>query len=95
MERQEGYLEETYWIYGFSPVQTRSGKVEGVFASALDGTSQYIGDRRLKTLRDLSTQSAHALTVSTACDIVGLFLFFIFHIYFFPSLFLNIFIFLR
>src|SRR5262245_7087098 len=49
-----GYLEETYFSFSYSPIFDDQGKVGGIFCPVLETTAQVIGERRLRTLRDLA-----------------------------------------
>ncbi|TDQ00899.1 ATP-binding protein [Labedaea rhizosphaerae] len=68
MLRRHGYLEETYWTFSYSPVTDEAGRVVGIFVSTTDVTTRVLGDRRLGTLRRLSTVSVtEADSVADAC----------------------------
>lgn len=51
---RHGYLEEGYYTYTYSPIAVESGAVGGVFCGVYDTTDRVIGERRLRTLRDLA-----------------------------------------
>jgi PAS domain S-box-containing protein len=53
---RNGYLEEGYYTYTYSPIADESGKVGGVFCVVYDTTARIIGERRLRTLRDLASR---------------------------------------
>jgi PAS domain S-box-containing protein len=66
-----GYLEEAYFSFSYSPIRAEDGKVGGVFCPVIETTDKVIGERRLRTLRDLSdcskgAESAHAVCVAAA-----------------------------
>ena len=65
MERN-GYTEETYFTFSYSPVRDESGGVGGIFCAVIETTEQIIGERRLQTLRELSASTAEAKTVEEA-----------------------------
>lgn len=71
MERN-GYLEETYFTFSYSPVANDDGGVGGVFCACTEDTDQVLGDRRLRTLRELAAKTAEAKTVEDACEISAL-----------------------
>jgi len=52
MERN-GYPEETYYTFSYSPVHGDSGKPEGIICANTDDTEKIIGQRQLRTLKDL------------------------------------------
>jgi PAS domain S-box-containing protein len=53
---REGYLEETYFSFSYSPIYEEQGRVGGVFCPCIETTEKVIGERRLTTLRDLTAQ---------------------------------------
>jgi len=65
LERR-GYPEECYFSFSFSPVGGGSGQVEGVFTAVIETTRRVLGERRLRTLRDLAARAALAKTEEDA-----------------------------
>jgi PAS domain S-box-containing protein len=73
---REGYLEETYFSFSYSPIYDERGKVGGVFCPCIETTDKVIGERRLVTLRDLaahckgveSEQAAYRTAAKTLAD---------------------------
>lgn len=61
-----GYLEESYWTYSYSPIRDESGQVGGVFTAVNETTARYIGERRLRTLRELAAQAVTGETPAGA-----------------------------
>src|SRR6185312_10235810 len=59
MERN-GYPEETYYTFSYSPIPADDGTVGGIFCANSDDTQRVIGERQLGLLRDLAAQTAHA-----------------------------------
>ena len=55
-----GYREECYFSFSFSPVQVESGLVGGIFTAVIETTANVIGERRLRTLRDLAARAVAA-----------------------------------
>ncbi|RKH46862.1 ATP-binding protein [Corallococcus sicarius] len=53
---RNGYLEECYFTYSYSPIRDESGGVAGVLVTLTETTGRVIGERRLRTLRDLATR---------------------------------------
>src|SRR5262245_22101956 len=51
-----GYPEEAYFSFSYSPIHHESGKVGGVFCPVIETTEKVIGERRLRTLRDLAAR---------------------------------------
>lgn len=68
MERN-GYSEETYFTFSYSPVANDDGGVGGVFCACTEDTVRVLSDRRLRTLRELAAKTAEAKTVEDACEI--------------------------
>jgi hypothetical protein len=70
MERH-GYLEETYFNVSYDPVRDETGNVGGIFCIVAETTSRVLGDRRLRTLRDLSARASEARSAEHACEIAA------------------------
>jgi len=68
---RNGYLEEFYFNYTYSPIRDESGSVGGVFCVVYDTTQRVIGERRLKTVRDLAGHGNQARTVEDACRLAA------------------------
>jgi His Kinase A (phospho-acceptor) domain/PAS fold len=51
-----GSPEEAYFSFSYSPIRAESGKVGGVFCPVIETTQKVIGERRLRTLRDLAAE---------------------------------------
>ncbi|MDQ4010382.1 MAG: SpoIIE family protein phosphatase [Actinomycetota bacterium] len=65
---RHGLEEETYWTYSYSPIRDSAGRVDGVFTATTDTTARVLGERRLRTLRELGEIAAvEAATVEDAC----------------------------
>lgn len=52
MERN-GYPEETYYTFSYSPVHGDDGRPQGIICANTDDTERIIGERQLRTLKDL------------------------------------------
>jgi PAS domain S-box-containing protein len=64
-----GFTEECYFDYTFSPIRGEGGRVEGVFNAVLETTTRVIGERRLRSLRELGAWKAgEARTAGEACQ---------------------------
>ncbi len=70
MERN-GYPEETYYTFSYSPIAGDDGSVGGIFCANTDDTHRVIGERQLALLRDLAAQTADARTVAEACALAA------------------------
>ena len=67
MLERDGYLEEAYFTYSYSPVWLENGSVGGAFAAVSETTARVLGERRLRTLRDLGAQASRAKSADEAC----------------------------
>jgi PAS domain S-box-containing protein len=52
---RNGYLEETYHTFSYSPLRGDAGAVEGLMCVVSEETERVIGERRMDTLRALAT----------------------------------------
>ncbi len=68
---RHGYTEECYFDYTFSPIRGESGEVEGIFNAVIETTERVVGERRLRTLRELAGNVGEARTVDVACQLTG------------------------
>jgi hypothetical protein len=59
--------EEGYFTFSYSPLPDDSGKVAGIFCAVTETTGRVIGERRLRTLRDLGRTVITADTAEDAC----------------------------
>jgi GAF domain-containing protein len=67
MERY-GYAEETYFTFSYSPVPDDAGGVGGLFCACTEETGRVLGERRLRTLRELGERSlAEATSTERVC----------------------------
>ena len=67
MERN-GYPEETYYTFSYSPIPIDDGSVGGIICANSDDTQRVIGERQLALLRDLAADATHARTWQEACE---------------------------
>jgi PAS domain S-box-containing protein len=63
-----GYPEEAYFSFSYSPIHTEGGKVGGVFCPVIETTEKVIGERRLRTLRDLAARCKGSESEEAAYD---------------------------
>jgi PAS domain S-box-containing protein len=59
MERN-GYPEETYYTFSYSPIPNAAGKPGGIFCANSDDTQRVLGERQLALLREVATATAKA-----------------------------------
>jgi len=57
---RNGYTEETYHTFSYSPLLGDTGAVEGVFCAVSEETDRVISERRLASLRELASGLARA-----------------------------------
>ena len=57
---RHGYQEETYFSFSYSPIRDETGGVGGVFTPVIETTGKVIGERRLRTLRELAAAAGSA-----------------------------------
>jgi signal transduction histidine kinase len=62
-----GYLEEAYFSFSYSPIRGEDGKVAGIFCPVIETTDKVIGERRLRTLRDLANRCKGADSEEAVC----------------------------
>ncbi len=68
MERN-GYPEETYYTFSYSPVPNDQGDTGGIICANTDDTQRIIGERQLALLRELAARTADARTFDEACTL--------------------------
>jgi len=66
MERN-GYPEETYYTFSYSPIPDDDGRPGGIICANADDTQRVIGERQLALLRELATAAAEARSGHEAC----------------------------
>ncbi|QCR25064.1 PAS domain-containing sensor histidine kinase [Pontibacter sp. SGAir0037] len=70
MLERKGFLEETYWTFSYSPAFDDDGSVKGIFCACSEVTSTILGQRRLKSLKDISDAMSQLQTQQSACQSV-------------------------
>ena len=70
MERFEyDYKEETFFDVSYDPIRDETGKVGGIFCIVSETTTRVLGERRLKTLRELAARtSEEAKSAEEVCQ---------------------------
>ena len=69
--QRRGFLEECYFSFSFAPTRVEDGSVGGVFTAITETTPQVVGERRLRTLRDLGVQTVTAKSAEAACSLAA------------------------
>jgi signal transduction histidine kinase len=67
MERN-GYPEETYYTFSYSPIRDDDGTAGGIICANTDDTQRVIGERQLALLRELATSTIDARTWQEVCQ---------------------------
>ena len=66
---RKGFLEETYHTFSYSPVRNDQGGIGGMLCVVAEDTERAIGERRLRTLRELAAQTTtNTKSVEEACQ---------------------------
>ncbi|HYO51486.1 ATP-binding protein [Archangium sp.] len=63
---RNGYLEETFFTFSFSPIRDETGGVGGLFHPVTETTSKMLSERRTRALRDLAARTGKAKTLDDA-----------------------------
>lgn len=71
MLERSGYPEECYFTFSYSPIRDESGGIGGVFTPVADTTERVIGERQLRTLRDLAGRASSAREIQQACGSIA------------------------
>ncbi len=66
MMERNGYPEETYYTFSYSPIPDDQGEARGIFCANTDETLRIITGRRLATQRELAAHATDALTIADA-----------------------------
>ncbi|MDB5751951.1 MAG: sensor hybrid histidine kinase [Ramlibacter sp.] len=67
MERN-GYPEETYYTFSYSPIPGDDGAPAGIICANTDETQRVIGERQMALLRQVAARTAEARTPAQACE---------------------------
>lgn len=65
------YGEECYFTFSYSPIRDESGGIGGVFTPVAETTEHVIGERRLRTLQSLASQTRGVRDVKAAFEIIS------------------------
>jgi PAS domain S-box-containing protein len=64
---RNGYTEECYFTFSYSPIYDDRGEVGGIFTAVTETTTRVVGERRLATLRALGASTLETRTAEDAC----------------------------
>jgi PAS domain S-box-containing protein len=67
---RSGYPEETYHTFSYSPLEDDSGHTAGMLCVVTEETERVIGERRLRSLRELAAELASVGTETQVLDTV-------------------------
>lgn len=67
MMERNGYPEETYYTFSYSPLPNDEGRTSGIFCANTDDTQRIIGARRLALQRELAARTLQVKTICDAC----------------------------
>jgi len=65
---RSGFPEETYHTFSYSPVYDDASSIAGMLCVVTEVTDRVIGERQLRVLRDLATQSVTVGSVEETCE---------------------------
>ncbi|AMM52837.1 hypothetical protein TH61_08125 [Rufibacter sp. DG15C] len=68
--KRKGFMEDTYWTFSYSPAFDDEGGVNGIFCACYEETMTVLGQRRLKSLKDISESMAQIQTLEDACQTI-------------------------
>jgi len=68
---RNGYAEETYFTFSFSPLPADEGGVGGLFCACTEDTRKVLGERRLAALRNLAASTADSRTERDAVEVAA------------------------
>lgn len=63
---RHGFTEECYFIFSYSPIKQENGLTGGVLVTVTETTERLLGERRLKTLRELGDRSSKSKDTADA-----------------------------
>lgn len=65
---RNGYAEECYFTFSYSPIRDEQGEVGGVFCAVTETTGEVLGKRRLHALQELAVATIQAGTPEEVCQ---------------------------
>lgn len=63
---REGYLEETFFTFSFSPIRDESGDIGGLFHPVTETTSKILSERRTRALGHVTAHAGKAQSIADA-----------------------------
>jgi len=68
---RNGFLEETFFTFSFSPIRDESGNVGGLFHPVTETTAKMVGERHTRALRELAALAAKSQTTEEAIKLAA------------------------
>jgi signal transduction histidine kinase len=69
---RSGYLEETYFTFSYSPIRDETGEPRGIFNACTESTARVLAERRMKILRELTTEARSSDEAARRCaEVLG------------------------
>lgn len=68
---RNGYVEECYFTWSYSPIQREDGKVGGVLTPIVETTQRVLNERRLNALSDFGARAATIRDEAEACHVAS------------------------
>ncbi|MBE9182125.1 PAS domain S-box protein [Oculatella sp. LEGE 06141] len=68
---RNGYVEECYFTFSYSPIRQETGEVGGIFIAVTETTQTILSDRRQRLLSELAARALDARTPEEACAIAA------------------------
>ncbi len=64
---RNGYVEECYFTFSYSAIRAETGQPGGVFVTCIETTTRVLGERRMRTQRELAAQVTQARSAAEIC----------------------------
>ena len=68
---RNGFAEECYFVFSYSPIREESGRVGGVLVTVTETTARVVGERRLKTTQALAAETREGAAPSPGSSALG------------------------
>ncbi|QPM90510.1 Sensor histidine kinase RcsC [Pseudooceanicola algae] len=64
---RNGYLEEVYFTFAYSPIPNEDGSIGGLFCACTEETQRVLSDRRMAILQELGHRTTNAAGMEQTC----------------------------
>ncbi|WP_017731026.1 sensor histidine kinase [Nafulsella turpanensis] len=68
---RKGFSEETFWTFSYSPAPDDEGGIGGLFCACNEETKTVLGQRRLRTIKDVADATVQVETLSGASLLIS------------------------